>query len=169
MAFYQKMRPLLNDAADEGIAFYWSICPGHSVHGQKIEARKTMDHQRESPLYLAFQHLFMTQKKESVKRSLGCDHAPKHQVEAEVSACKMLVRNDEGRKALKEIKKERKVFNDGTLYMEKVIEDARHIEIQVLFDSFRHGVHLFERDCSLKEDTRKSSKKKHQCPVSMNP
>lgn len=33
--------------------------------------------------------------------------------------------------------------------MEKVIEHARHIEIQVLFDSFGHGVHLFERDCSL--------------------
>lgn len=33
--------------------------------------------------------------------------------------------------------------------MEKVIENARHIEIQVLFDSFGHGVHLFERDCSL--------------------
>jgi acetyl-CoA carboxylase biotin carboxylase subunit len=40
-------------------------------------------------------------------------------------------------------------FKDGSLYIEKYIEQPRHIEIQILGD--RHGniVHLFERDCSL--------------------
>jgi acetyl-CoA carboxylase biotin carboxylase subunit len=42
-----------------------------------------------------------------------------------------------------------KSFGDGTVYIEKAITSARHVEIQVLGD--RHGnlVHLFERDCSL--------------------
>jgi len=42
-----------------------------------------------------------------------------------------------------------KSFGDGTVYIEKAIVGARHVEIQVLGD--RHGnlVHLFERDCSL--------------------
>ncbi len=42
-----------------------------------------------------------------------------------------------------------RAFGDGTLYVERVIEAARHIEVQILAD--RHGavVHLFERDCSL--------------------
>jgi acetyl-CoA carboxylase, biotin carboxylase subunit len=42
-----------------------------------------------------------------------------------------------------------KSFGDGTVYIEKAITKARHVEIQVLGD--RHGnlVHLFERDCSL--------------------
>ena len=42
-----------------------------------------------------------------------------------------------------------KSFGDGTVYVEKAIVGARHVEIQVLGD--RHGnlVHLFERDCSL--------------------
>jgi acetyl-CoA carboxylase biotin carboxylase subunit len=39
-------------------------------------------------------------------------------------------------------------FGDGTLYMEKFIERARHIEIQVLGDSHGNVVHLGERDCS---------------------
>jgi len=40
-------------------------------------------------------------------------------------------------------------FGDGTVYLEKFIERAKHIEIQVLGD--RHGnlVHLFDRDCSV--------------------
>ncbi|MES3000844.1 MAG: acetyl-CoA carboxylase biotin carboxylase subunit [Pseudomonadota bacterium] len=39
-------------------------------------------------------------------------------------------------------------FGDGTVYIEKFIEDARHIEIQVLGDSFGNVIHLGERDCS---------------------
>ena len=39
-------------------------------------------------------------------------------------------------------------FGDGTLYMEKFIERARHIEIQVIGDRHGNVVHLGERDCS---------------------
>jgi acetyl-CoA carboxylase biotin carboxylase subunit len=39
-------------------------------------------------------------------------------------------------------------FGDGTLYMEKFIARARHIEIQVLADGHGNTVHLGERDCS---------------------
>jgi len=38
--------------------------------------------------------------------------------------------------------------NDG-MYMEKLIEDPRHIEIQVVGDSFGKACHLSERDCSV--------------------
>jgi acetyl-CoA carboxylase biotin carboxylase subunit len=39
-------------------------------------------------------------------------------------------------------------FGDGSLYVEKFIERARHIEVQVLGDSHGSIVHLGERDCS---------------------
>ncbi len=39
-------------------------------------------------------------------------------------------------------------FGDATLYMEKYIERARHIEIQILADAHGNVVHLGERDCS---------------------
>ena len=38
--------------------------------------------------------------------------------------------------------------NDG-MYMEKLIEEPRHIEIQVIGDSFGKACHLSERDCSI--------------------
>jgi acetyl-CoA carboxylase biotin carboxylase subunit len=39
-------------------------------------------------------------------------------------------------------------FGDGTLYLEKFIERARHVEIQVLGDAHGKVVHLGERECS---------------------
>ncbi len=40
-------------------------------------------------------------------------------------------------------------FGDDRLILERLVEGARHVEIQVLFDAHGHGVHLGERDCSL--------------------
>ena len=40
-------------------------------------------------------------------------------------------------------------FGDATLYVEKLIEHARHIEVQVVGDGRGGGVHLGERNCSL--------------------
>ncbi|HEV8280773.1 MAG TPA: biotin carboxylase N-terminal domain-containing protein [Candidatus Limnocylindrales bacterium] len=40
-------------------------------------------------------------------------------------------------------------FGDDGLILEQLIEGARHVEIQVLFDALGNGVHLGERDCSL--------------------
>ena len=46
-------------------------------------------------------------------------------------------------------------FGDDKVYMEKVIEHARHIEIQILGDHFGNIVHLGERDCSLQRRNQK--------------
>jgi acetyl-CoA carboxylase biotin carboxylase subunit len=43
----------------------------------------------------------------------------------------------------------RAAFNDDRLYLERVIVNARHVEVQILADGHGNAVHLFERDCSV--------------------
>jgi acetyl-CoA carboxylase, biotin carboxylase subunit len=43
----------------------------------------------------------------------------------------------------------RSAFGDDSLYLEKWLEDNRHVEVQVAVDRYGHGVHLGERDCSV--------------------
>ncbi len=43
----------------------------------------------------------------------------------------------------------RTTFGEGNLYLEKLIENARHIEVQILADAHGHVIHLGERECSI--------------------
>jgi acetyl-CoA carboxylase, biotin carboxylase subunit len=46
-------------------------------------------------------------------------------------------------------------FGDPSLYIEKLVEDARHVEVQVLGGSDGRVLHLFERECSLQRRRQK--------------
>lgn len=40
-------------------------------------------------------------------------------------------------------------FGDGNVYLEKLVEDARHIEVQIMADGLGNVIHLGERECSI--------------------
>ncbi|MCI6011555.1 MAG: acetyl-CoA carboxylase biotin carboxylase subunit [Firmicutes bacterium] len=46
-------------------------------------------------------------------------------------------------------------FGCGDMYVEKLIENPRHIEFQILADRFGNVVHLYERDCSIQRRNQK--------------
>ncbi len=46
-------------------------------------------------------------------------------------------------------------FGDGSFYLERLLPDARHVEVQVLGDEHGNMIHLYERECSLQRRRQK--------------
>lgn len=63
---------------------------------------------------------------------------------------RLVERKEQFERALHSARREAEAaFGDGAVYLEKVIEDARHIEFQILADQHGNVVHLGERECSI--------------------
>jgi acetyl-CoA/propionyl-CoA carboxylase, biotin carboxylase, biotin carboxyl carrier protein len=63
---------------------------------------------------------------------------------------KVVASPDEADRAFASARREGEAyFSDATVYVEKFIEDPRHVEVQVLADGHGNVVHLGERDCAV--------------------
>ena len=52
-------------------------------------------------------------------------------------------------------KRAEQFFGDGAMFAEKLLENARHIEVQIIADEHGNAVHLFERECSIQRRNQK--------------
>ena len=63
---------------------------------------------------------------------------------------------EELRKAVRVAKQEaEKAFGDGSLYLEKLLVNPRHVEVQVMGDHEGNIIHLYERECSMQRRRQK--------------
>ncbi|MFC2156768.1 acetyl-CoA carboxylase biotin carboxylase subunit [Acidobacteriota bacterium] len=74
--------------------------------------------------------------------------------------------SEELRPSLEAGKREAKgAFGDESVYLEKFIEDPRHVEFQVLADNHGNSVHLFERECSIQRRHQKIIEESPSCAL----
>ena len=63
---------------------------------------------------------------------------------------KVVAGPDEAERALESARREGEAyFSDATVYVERYLEDPRHVEVQVLADAHGNVIHLGERDCTI--------------------
>ena len=58
----------------------------------------------------------------------------------------------------------RAAFGDGSVYLEKLIVESRHVEVQVMADNDGNALHFYERDCSIQRRHQKMIEES-PCPV----
>ena len=117
--------------------------------GDKVQAREAM---REAglPLLPGTEILRSVSEGEAAARRIGYPVMLKAAAGGGGRGIRLVHRAEEFAQVFATAQSEvREAFHDDGLYLEKYLEHAQHIEIQVLCDNFGHGVHLGERNCSV--------------------
>lgn len=139
---------LLVDACDKaGIVFIGPETRAMKLMGNKIEARAFV-----KKLNVPMTEGVTGTPSELVKKAASLEYPILIKAAAGGGGKGMRILHDA--KNLKETleatsREAKNYFGDGTIYIEKYIEEPRHIEIQVMGDNHGNVVHLFERECSI--------------------
>lgn len=134
----------------EGMTFIGPSSEVIEKMGSKIEARKVME-KAKVPV-VPGTDAPVEDEKEAVRKANEIGYPVMLKASAGGGGIGMqLVQNDEELKQAFVGNQQRATsfFGDGTMYIEKYIENPRHIEIQILADEFGNTVHLLERECSI--------------------
>lgn len=135
---------------DEGIVFIGPSPQVISQMGNKIEARKAMKEAGLPVVDGILNPLANREEARSFANNIGYPVMLKASAGGGGIGMQIIRKEDEILKAYDGNQKRAKsLFDNGTMYLEKYIENPRHIEIQILADHFGNVVHLWERECSI--------------------
>ncbi|RHW38302.1 acetyl-CoA carboxylase biotin carboxylase subunit [Lysinibacillus yapensis] len=143
-------------AEESGLVF---IGPSPSVIaalGSKLEARKLMQ-KAGVPILLGVNEPIQT-----VEEAVEVANQLRYPLMLKASAggggigMQRVENEDELRKAFEgNQKRAQSFFNDGTMFLEKFISEAHHIEVQIMADHYGNVVPIFERECSIQRRNQK--------------
>ena len=135
--------------AEEGITF---IGPSPSVMealGDKVKA-KAVAEAAGVPLIPGSKDFKSEKEVETWAKKIGYPVILKAAAGGGGRGMRVCRKKEELLKNYREARKEAKTaFGDDTVFLEKFIEQPKHIEVQILGDNHGNIVHLFERDCSV--------------------
>jgi acetyl-CoA carboxylase biotin carboxylase subunit len=134
--------------ADAHITFIGPSAEVMALMGDKVAARETMK-ELGLPMLPGTPVLRTLPEGMAAAREIGFPLMLKAAAGGGGRGIRLVKRADEFERVFTTAQNEvREAFRDDGLYIERYLERARHVEIQVLVDNFGHGVHLGERNCS---------------------
>src|SRR5436190_2542660 len=141
--------------ADANITFIGPSASVMSLMGDKVAARETM---AEVGLPMLPGTPILRKLAEGIEaaKEIGFPLMLKAAAGGGGRGIRLVKRSDEFERVFTVAQNEvREAFRDDGLYLERYLERARHVEIQILVDNFGHGVHLGERNCSCQRRNQK--------------
>ncbi len=141
--------------ADAHITFIGPPAPVMAIMGDKVDARTTMA-KMGLPMLPGTPVLRTLSEGLDAARAIGFPLMLKAAAGGGGRGIRLVKRPDEFERVFTVAQNEvREAFRDDGLYLERYLERASHIEIQVLVDNFGYGVHLGERNCSCQRRNQK--------------
>ena len=123
--------------------------------GNKIDAKKIM-HTNNVPTVPGLNHLDNDDKVNDFINKVGLPIIVKAASGGGGKGMRIVNKKSELKKSIEAAKVEaKKSFNDDVVYLEKYLTNPKHIEIQILADSYGNVVTLGERDCSIQRKHQK--------------
>ena len=147
--FLSESPELAQACADEGLTFIGPRPEHIRDMGNKIEARKRAK-AFGLPLLPGSEKVYSYQEAAEVAQRVGFPVILKAAAGGGGRGMKIVTQSDQLQRMFESASAEAKAaFGDDSLYLERYIANARHVEVQVLGDRFGNVIHLGERDCSL--------------------
>lgn len=141
--------------ADVNIAFIGPSASVMTVMGDKVSARKTMA-EAGLPMLPGTPILRTLAEAQEAAESIGFPLMLKAAAGGGGRGIRLINKPEEFERVFTVAQNEvREAFKDDGIYLERYLAHARHIEIQVLVDSYGNGIHLGERNCSCQRRNQK--------------
>lgn len=141
---------------EEGIRFIGPKAEVIASMGSKLEARKTMQKAGVPIIEGIDVPLENIEEAKEIANKIGFPIMLKASAGGGGIGMQRIDREEELEKAFEGNKKRAEsFFGDGTMYIEKLIENPHHVEVQIIADSHGNVVPLFERECSVQRRNQK--------------
>ncbi|MHC1737066.1 MAG: acetyl/propionyl/methylcrotonyl-CoA carboxylase subunit alpha [Ignavibacteriaceae bacterium] len=148
--FLSENAEFIKAVEDSGIVFIGPSSKTVEVMGKKTDARRLM-HSKGVPIVPGtIDPIKSLEEARKLVQGIGFPVLIKASAGGGGKGMKKVTKMEEFDDAFESAKREAlKAFKDDSVFIEKLIEDPRHIEVQILGDQHGNYVHLFERECSM--------------------
>ncbi|MSQ47889.1 MAG: acetyl-CoA carboxylase biotin carboxylase subunit [Deltaproteobacteria bacterium] len=147
--FLSERAPFARACKDAGIVFIGPTPDAIERMGDKVTARQIMQ-KANVPVVPGTDVLGSEDEVLKAAEHIGFPVMFKASAGGGGKGMRLVRSRDEVVSALRGVRSEAKSsFGDDRMYMEKFVEKPRHVEVQVLGDTYGNIIHLYERECSL--------------------
>jgi acetyl-CoA/propionyl-CoA carboxylase, biotin carboxylase, biotin carboxyl carrier protein len=148
--FLAENSELARACAEAGIVWIGPPAEAIEVMGSKVEARRTMSEAGVPVIPGTTDPVESAEELVRLGDELRWPLAVKASAGGGGKGLRVVRSAEEAERALATARREGEAyFSDSTVYIEKYLEDPRHVEVQVLADAHDNVVHLGERDCTI--------------------
>lgn len=148
--FFAENSDFIKEVEESGITFIGPSSKSVKMMGSKTAARQLMKKNNVPIVPGTTEPISSIKEGKAVAEEIGYPILLKAIAGGGGKGMRKVSNESEFESALESTKRESlKAFADDSIYIEKFIENPKHIEVQVIADKFGNYRHLFERECSI--------------------